>query len=228
MTKKIKIVKDGPYMVEKGIPMTDARIDIDKEGYSVGWVRETEHEDGSKPYALCRCGHSKNKPYCDGEHAKMGFDGTEHATHGTDEANTKVYEGGDLDLIDEESLCASMRFCDIGKGVWQATLDSSDPESKKLAIKEACDCSAGRLIAAEKNGEVHEYELDEEITPVYDTYAGFKGPLAVKGGIELEGADGKTYKVRNRMTLCRCGKSKNMPFCDISHMKCDWMKGQDE
>ncbi|MHB8164175.1 MAG: CDGSH iron-sulfur domain-containing protein [Methanoregula sp.] len=32
-------------------------------------------------------------------------------------------------------------------------------------------------------------------------------------------ADGKPYTVRNRVTLCRCGKSGNKPFCDGSHVE---------
>ena len=43
------------------------------------------------------------------------------------------------------------------------------------------------------------------------------GPLWVRGGVQLIGADGFEYEVRNRMTLCRCGASKNKPFCDGSH-----------
>jgi len=33
------------------------------------------------------------------------------------------------------------------------------------------------------------------------------------------GADGRAYEVRNRVSLCRCGKSKNKPFCDGSHLE---------
>ena len=43
------------------------------------------------------------------------------------------------------------------------------------------------------------------------------GPICVKGGVPIESADGQTYEVRNRCTLCRCGKSENKPFCDASH-----------
>ena len=43
------------------------------------------------------------------------------------------------------------------------------------------------------------------------------GPIWVRGGIPVASADGKTYEVRNRLTLCRCGRSANKPFCDGSH-----------
>ena len=40
----------------------------------------------------------------------------------------------------------------------------------------------------------------------------------VKGGLRIESSDGTNYEIRNRVTLCRCGKSKNKPFCDSSHV----------
>jgi CDGSH-type Zn-finger protein len=41
----------------------------------------------------------------------------------------------------------------------------------------------------------------------------------VWGGIQVTGADGHNYEVRNRVALCRCGSSRNMPFCDGTHAK---------
>jgi CDGSH-type Zn-finger protein len=48
---------------------------------------------------------------------------------------------------------------------------------------------------------------------------GAEGPLWVKGGIPVEAADGFEYEKRNRVTLCRCGRSGHKPFCDGSHLK---------
>jgi CDGSH-type Zn-finger protein len=48
---------------------------------------------------------------------------------------------------------------------------------------------------------------------------GEHGPLWVRGGIPVVSDDGKPYIVRNRFTLCRCGKSRNKPFCDGSHIQ---------
>jgi CDGSH-type Zn-finger protein len=39
----------------------------------------------------------------------------------------------------------------------------------------------------------------------------------VRGGIQLIGADGRSYELRNRMALCRCGRSENKPFCNGAH-----------
>jgi CDGSH-type Zn-finger protein len=43
------------------------------------------------------------------------------------------------------------------------------------------------------------------------------GPIWVRGGISVYSGQGMLYEVRNRVTLCRCGKSTNKPFCDSSH-----------
>jgi uncharacterized Fe-S cluster protein YjdI len=43
------------------------------------------------------------------------------------------------------------------------------------------------------------------------------GPLLVKGPVRMLGPDGKTIRECESMVLCRCGKTKNPPFCDGSH-----------
>lgn len=43
------------------------------------------------------------------------------------------------------------------------------------------------------------------------------GPLYVRGNVEVRDADGELLGAGYRMTLCRCGHSKNQPFCDLSH-----------
>jgi hypothetical protein len=68
-------------------------------------------------------------------------------------------------------------------------------------------------------------ETGEDIEPVFepsiglveDTARGVSGPLWVRGGIPIVAADGETYEVRNRVTLCRCGRSSNKPYCDGAH-----------
>jgi uncharacterized Fe-S cluster protein YjdI/CDGSH-type Zn-finger protein len=43
------------------------------------------------------------------------------------------------------------------------------------------------------------------------------GPLMVRGNVEIRDAKGKLFTAGPRFTLCRCGASKNQPFCDLSH-----------
>ncbi|HYX68128.1 MAG TPA: CDGSH iron-sulfur domain-containing protein [Terriglobales bacterium] len=65
---KITAKKNGPYVVEGA---ENVRL-LDFEGNA--------YDTGGKPaFALCRCGHSANKPFCDGTHAKVGFQAPETA-----------------------------------------------------------------------------------------------------------------------------------------------------
>ena len=85
-------------------------------------------------------------------------------------------------------------------------------------IRQAGDCPAGRLVAIDKaSGKPVEPELPQSIGIIEDPSLGCSGPLWVRGGIELVGADGEPHEIRNRMTLCRCGRSENKPFCNGAH-----------
>ena len=64
--KKIKIIPGGPYKVEGDIPLNNAVIESDEDGHSESWREGKEYPtEAGKPYFLCRCGQSKNKPFCD-------------------------------------------------------------------------------------------------------------------------------------------------------------------
>ncbi len=66
-------------------------------------------------------------------------------------------------------------------------------------------------------GKAIEPDLKPSIGIIEHPSEGISGPLWIKGGIPVISSDGSKYEVRNRMTLCRCGKSENKPFCDGSH-----------
>ncbi len=90
--------------------------------------------------------------------------------------------------------------------------------ARKLAIHEAGCCPAGRLVVIDnQTGQALEPELPQSIGLVEDTAKEVSGPIWVRGGITITGADGTDYEVRNRVTLCRCGQSKNKPYCDGTH-----------
>lgn len=74
----IKIIKNGPYFVTGDVPLTEQKIVTDEEGTAL--QMEVTHEfPQTESYSLCRCGKSKNMPFCDGSHQKEHFDGTETA-----------------------------------------------------------------------------------------------------------------------------------------------------
>jgi len=85
-------------------------------------------------------------------------------------------------------------------------------------VGNAADCPSGRLVIVDKeSGKTIEPLLEKSIGFIEDPAMGVDGPIWVRGGISVFSADGRMYKVRNRLTLCRCGKSTNKPFCDSSH-----------
>jgi CDGSH-type Zn-finger protein len=215
--QKIKVSKNGPYLISGGIPIRKQVITTDSKGTPIEWHAGTKYPPQEK-YALCRCGQSKNKPFCDETHVKVGFDGTETAGQEAYLNKPKEIDGPALKLTDVEELCASARFCHRTGGIWNLVTKSGNPEAKRIAIEEACDCPSGRLVVLDKQIEtIIEPKFVKSIGLIEDPAMGVSGPIWVRGGILVESADGKTYKIRNRITLCRCGKSKNKPFCDSSH-----------
>ncbi|MDR3137019.1 MAG: CDGSH iron-sulfur domain-containing protein [Coriobacteriales bacterium] len=221
---QIKIVKDGPYLVSGGVKL-DHKVMV-----SVGHHREY-HEGESLPqaqnYALCRCGHSKNMPFCDGSHTAAHFDGTEVASKVPFDERVEVFTGPTLDLYDD-NRCAFARFCHREDGdVWTLTEESGNERLREEAIKAAIDCPAGRLVQHDKRADYAEIEpsFEPEIDVLEDPDKQCSGPLFVKGRLPLKSADGSAYEVRNRYALCRCGGSQNKPFCDAMHVNLGFNDG---
>jgi len=214
MPRKVVITKDGPYIVSGGLPLAKEIIITDSQGYSIKWSKGESYPN-QESYALCRCGNSSNKPHCDGTHLKEKFDGTEIASREKYIKQAGKIVGPKLTLTDAQDLCAFGRFCDRAGGIWDLTKKSNDPKSKEIAIQEGCDCPSGRLVTWDKKA--NEPSLNPSIGVVEDPEKKVSGPLRLKGGVQLESADGTKYEIRNRVTLCRCGKSGNKPFCNGNH-----------
>ncbi len=155
--QQIKITKIVPNIVSGGVPLNE-KIMVD-----VGHHRE--YKDGrelpqSKLYALCRCGHSKNPPFCDGSHTHIDFNGAETADKSLYNSRAEVFEGQTLDLFDD-NRCAFARFCHQEHGsVWELTEQSDDPSLRKEAIAASIDCPTGRLVHHDKENDNAEVELE--------------------------------------------------------------------
>jgi CDGSH-type Zn-finger protein len=214
---KIKVVKNGPYLVSGKVPLLAMTIQCDTRGTPAKWVIDKKF-DTPNNYALCRCGQSSNKPFCDGAHFKVNFDGTEASDNEPFDKMAKVIDSPELKLKDAEILCASARFCHRGGDIWDVIHKSDNPKARENVIANAFDCPSGRLVIVDKKtGTALEPVLEKSIGVVEDPSIGASGPFWVRGGIPIYSADGKLYETRNRVTLCRCGKSTNKPFCDSSH-----------
>jgi CDGSH-type Zn-finger protein len=218
-TKRIRVSKNGPYIVSGGIHLSKKEIRNDAEGYCSTW-HEVETYPLQEQYALCRCGQSKNKPFCDGTHTKIHFDGTETADDVPYLNHAETIDGPTLSLTDADGMCVHARFCMRAGGIWNLTRHSANPEARDIAIQEAGNCPSGRLVVWDKkSGTALEPAFEKSIVVIEYPPRSEHGPLWVRGGIPVESSDGHVYEIRNRVTLCRCGKSYNKPFCDGSHVK---------
>jgi CDGSH-type Zn-finger protein len=214
---KIEITQNGPYLVSGNVPLAEQHIVTNADGDSLEW-KEGHKYPAQAQYALCRCGHSANKPFCDGTHAKVGFDGTETASREPYLKQAETIDGPTMYITDAESLCAFARFCDPKGRIWNLVKETDNPEARRIVEHEAGHCPSGRLIAWDKKtGKSIEPKYHPSIGLINDTEKKVKGPIWVRGGIPVISADGKPYEVRNQLTLCRCGKSDNLPFCNGAH-----------
>ena len=222
---KVVVAKNGPYLVTGAVPLSRQTIGTDREGGSENWI-EGETFPAKEAYALCRCGQSATKPFCDGTHKKVGFDGTETANRAPYLEQAQVFEGPAHSLTDVEALCAGARFCDPHGKVWNEVERTQDPQVRANFIRQVGNCPSGRLVAFERGSDTPlEPKLAKSIGVIEDPAERVSGPLWVRGGIPVIAADGFAYEVRNRVTLCRCGASAHKPFCDGSHFKVgfrDW------
>ncbi|MEV5608592.1 CDGSH iron-sulfur domain-containing protein [Streptomyces sp. NPDC052225] len=212
----VRVTENGPYEVAGGVPLTRQQIVADEAGDSVAWRETRTYETPEEPYYLCRCGHSGAKPFCDGTHQRIGFDGGEEpAARAPYLEQAGEEDGPELTLTDAERLCAFARFCDVQGSIWRQV---QEPGTADAVTAEAGNCPSGRLVAWNLAVRAAlEPSLPESIGVVDDPQEKVAGPLWVRGGVPVVAADGTPYEVRNRVTLCRCGASRNKPFCDGSH-----------
>jgi CDGSH-type Zn-finger protein len=231
---RITVAKNGPYVVEGDLPLTREAIETNQFGESWSW-RLIEELEAKAPYRLCRCGTSGTQPFCDDSCATNGFDGTERPNPPSYDEMATTYPGPVLDLTDAPRLCAMAKFCDAQGSVW-TQIERSDERSVRLARHAVSRCPSGRLVlwphderseADGSNGERAPLERhrDPSIALVQDSRPGISGPIWVRGGIPISSADGEQYEIRNRVTLCRCGSSRNKPFCDGSHVRTRFSDG---
>ncbi|MHB1452982.1 MAG: CDGSH iron-sulfur domain-containing protein [Saccharofermentanales bacterium] len=212
---KITIQEDGPYLVTGGVPLSETVIAPRIRGNEYQRTREFPLQEA---YALCRCGHTKTPPYCDGSHIGARFKGQETASREDYADRAELLEGPDLDLLDD-GRCAYTRFCHRnGRSVWYLTRNSDDPQAREDAIRAAYDCPTGRLVALDKDGNPFDTAFEPGIEILQDSAQGVSGPYYVKGSIPIESSDGYLYEAQNRVALCRCGRSCNKPFCDATHI----------
>ena len=196
-----------------------ASIDCRTDGpYLVKDVAAFENSRGEpiecKPAMwLCRCGGSANKPFCDGTHKKNGFSGTKVAQPA---ASTRdAYRGTKITIYDNRAICAhSARCSDNLAAVFKYGAEPwIDPDGAGIdaIIETVRKCPSGALSYAIDGIEAEPAERAPGITVTKD------GPYAVVGNVPLTGQAADGLSASECYTLCRCGGSKNKPFCDGTH-----------
>ncbi|MFQ6029584.1 MAG: CDGSH iron-sulfur domain-containing protein [Dehalococcoidia bacterium] len=210
--QKITVRPKGPYLVRGRVPLVQKSEVMSEHGEPLTWKKGDELTPGDT-YRLCRCGQSKTKPFCDSSHVQVDFDGTEHADAGPIADRGRIFTGQRLVVKDDHSLCVHAGFCGNRiTNLWKM-LDEADDSLVRGQIMSMIEkCPSGTLsYSLEADGEFIEPDLPREIAVIPD------GPLWVSGGIPVERRDGQPWEIRNRVTLCRCGASKNKPLCDGTH-----------
>lgn len=219
----ITVTEEGPYLVYGQPPLAEQFIMPDENNESWYFQEGKYFSTEAEPTSLCRCGASRRKPYCDGNHKNIDWD--PRLTAEPDELlnGTDVTDGGTLQMTDNEKYCVFARFCHPHGDAWTLTEQSADPEARKLAIREASMCPSGRLTAWDKpSARPYEYRFEPSLGLIEDIMIGSSGGLWVRGGITMCRENGETYEIRNRVVVCRCGQSANKPYCDGTHAAIKW------
>jgi CDGSH-type Zn-finger protein len=213
----IEIDENGPYHVTGGVPLVRVRkVAGEKKGTFAGWeVYETIPTEDE--YWLCRCGQSTEKPFCSGMHEKVGFDGTETAPTDAYAQRAQALGGTKLTVKDDRGICAHAAFCsNAATNVWKAAGKTDDDAELTEQVRAMVrNCPSGALTI-EQDGKPLEEELSPEIRVLEN------GNYIVRGRIPIRRADGQPFETRNRVSLCRCGGSKNKPLCDGTHAEIDF------
>ncbi|MBF0278014.1 MAG: CDGSH iron-sulfur domain-containing protein [SAR324 cluster bacterium] len=169
-------------------------------------------------FALCRCGHSENKPFCDGTHRKIGFSGEKTSQEA--KSSKKSYMGKQLTLHDNRSICAHAGICtdqlpSVFRMKEEPWIDPDGAEVEKI-IEIVNQCPSGALRCTIEDAEPQ----GPDQNPVIQISK--NGPYFVKGGVELEEIPEAEFPSGEHYALCRCGQSKNKPFCDGTHWSADF------
>ncbi len=211
-TPTIRIESGGPYRVSGRVSLARTAQVETEYGEPVDWAPFAPLEAG-EAYALCRCGRSTTKPFCDDTCTTFTWDSAEVADRAPRAEGARVFQGTGVVMSDNHSFCTHAGYCgDRFTSVWQMIRKTDDPEVRERLKAMIDRCPSGTLAhAPDADAPNEEPAFEQGIGVVKD------GPYWVRGRIPVESADGSTYEVRNRMTLCRCGGSENKPFCDGTH-----------
>ncbi len=199
----IACLPNGPYY-----------LILESEPYTVPYLRGADGRacQAKRAVALCRCGGSKSKPLCDGTHGTIGFS-DRRTSDGTND-HRQDHVGKRITIHDNRALCAHVGRCTEGlpavfreSGRPWIDADAATVDEIVATIRK---CPSGALSYSIDGVEHRDRDGGPAVEALRD------GPYAVTG-IELLGVSFGEGASTGHYTLCRCGASRNKPFCDGSH-----------
>ncbi len=156
---------------------------------------------------LCRCGESKNAPFCDGSHKPAGFTGD---NTGESEAKPlRVWEGRTIQTTFNPNVCMHVFYCKPLQELRARELAGDDDAAQEIA-EVVASCPSGALTYSSNSVEVGGAEQSELVIME-------GGEIRVTCDFETEGFELQAEQPSDRATLCRCGRSDNKPWCDGRH-----------
>lgn len=186
---RIDVAVDGPYLVSNPEQVTN-------------WLGEPVRT--FPQMALCRCGASETKPLCDGSHARVGFSGAKDPDRVPEQVDT--YPGVAITVTDNRGICAHSGFCtDRVPTAFRADQEPFVAPSGARADEISAAvraCPSGALGSPQVP--LPQRDLAIEVSK--------DGPYRVTGTVALDGDE-----TREHYSLCRCGQSRNKPFCSGMH-----------
>jgi CDGSH-type Zn-finger protein/truncated hemoglobin YjbI len=204
----IMTAKNGPYLV------TNAAV-----------VRDHLGEPLTLPpqLALCRCGASAMKPFCDGTHATSGFTDDKDPKRVPDQRDT--YPGEQVTIFDDRGICQHSGLCSdrLPTAFRTQAEPFVAPSGARMdeLVRAVRDCPSGALSLAFDRVEARDlvdwHDVREQAIGITQD-----GPYRVTGGLPLTDATGAdvpraAVSSREHYALCRCGHSQNKPFCSGMH-----------
>jgi CDGSH-type Zn-finger protein len=171
--------------------------------------------------ALCRCGQSENKPFCDGSHGPAGFSGAKGTLAARD--RRRDYPGTAITVHDNRALCSHSKEC------FRTLPEVFDPDARPWIVPDGAAaervieavrrCPSGALSYSVGGVEHRDREREPMVTVSRD------GPYHLTGGVEVPGEARNQGASLEHCALCRCGESANKPFCDGAHLDAGFQDG---
>ncbi len=165
---------------------------------------------------LCRCGDSTNKPFCDGAHSKK-IEITRNRKLSV-KKKIKKYIGTDINIFFDPNICSHSGLCIrklplVFNTKHRPWINVNEGTVKDI-IEVVGKCPSGSLSYG--FGDIPHCECKKEEAKIVIVK---NGPFNIIGRIQLKDDFHTISSNDQHYCLCRCGKSKNQPFCDGTHIE---------